>query len=507
MLDYLNANATFKCTLSPLVNFTLDEGNTKVTYNGRRVLTDTLKLIGTGACAPLTMQAGGVPVPCCCNLGKWIAPEMKVTAAGHKLLTQLSTNICQASPTPSMIVVANSGVLGGLCKGVALPGEMSASAIAASQSSTSNTNPDPKSQSPNQNPDQKSPTPNRNSDQKSPTPNRNSDLETPSSSQTSAEAVADQKPKFRCARCKQKCDYRMEGDPNEHFKKPIEYNIGGKKKISNPKKLDENYLKYLGKIAGLSIDLSKLNDETFCRNLLNAIAGKCTDADRYYVHSLIRRCELIDKIWGHEPWTYAAHHIIPGEQVFKNIPKLYYVSGLCIKSNEESSRVFNVNEAMNCIMLLMRDKSTKYDSEPYKVIRRLQDYHKKLPKFIRELMPPDERSSFDRMVETEAELEYKIQWHETQHKYSFKLQEADMLASAFPGKKLEVYSPYLQYRLEMLIERNIDLENICAREVRSRLIGVIEDVRQHLADFAIDPKRSYPYYVTKVNYFYTVQEG
>ena len=52
----------------------------------------------------------------------------------------------------------------------------------------------------------------------------------------------------------------------------------------------------------------------------------------------------------------------------------------------------------------------------------------------------------------------------------------------------------------------IDLDDVCLRKVREKILRVSRKVRQKLSDFAMDQCSSYPYFVTKTNYFYALRD-
>lgn len=113
MKKYLTVDAKFKCNASPKVNFTcLESVNKKVKYNGKNVLTDSVKLIGSGQCKPLTLEAQGTPIPCCCSLQGWISTDNVAKICGKVLLVESSRNFCAAAPVPVPITVKQSGTDG-----------------------------------------------------------------------------------------------------------------------------------------------------------------------------------------------------------------------------------------------------------------------------------------------------------------------------------------------------------------------------------------------------------
>ena len=212
---------------------------------------------------------------------------------------------------------------------------------------------------------------------------------------------------------------------------------------------------------------------------------------------------------------------MPGKEVFGKLDKCYRIGSLFVDSDPKGKRrVFDINEAENCIMLLTGSSSEKYDSLFDNWLRKpfLSNYKKwanknALTKMIRDLFPvPDEAEQFCLMCAA------KIQWHNSHHSdemhggkyvYKFRRDEPPNLKEAlekkFGGKEHISYSEAVKN--EMLeIEDAIDLDDVCLRKVREKILRVSRKVRQKLSDFAMDQCSSYPYFVTKTNYFYALRD-
>ena len=510
MIDFLTEGATFKCLFSPLVKFTLKENvNRRVTHNGSLILTDSLTLKGSGKCIPHFINTLTVD-ECNCSLLRWLNSDSSTRIKGRDLLTRLSFNICiRALPkVPSPILITKSGVDGRLCKGLELSipnpeiraltqnllslaaadnpmseaeiksfaGALPTAAIFGSDFGSTKNDEDKKSE---------------------PTLKKDKPIEKNDVTGMN----------FRCAACSKDCSFRLNGKPEDHQAEAVK---------KDATKLRNNYWRALGKIAGLAINKKSLEEEAFCRQLLSAMSNpKFTDADRAYVASLVKRCEITREIHM-EPWTYAAHHIIPGDAILKKLPKCYSVANLRI---DPDNRVFDVNDAVNCIQLLRESSSKEH------VLNRLENnfkdfYKNTLNDAIRNLFPtPDNIEQFDLMCAVENRLRLKIQWHDTHHGftmnentrlYRFKRAELngalkDAIEKNFPGKELYSYDDKVMEQM-MSIERAINLDDLCVKEVRDRIVRLIADIRRHLSNFAKDPRASYPYFVTKTNYFYAMKD-
>lgn len=228
---------------------------------------------------------------------------------------------------------------------------------------------------------------------------------------------------LRCLTCDRKnCKYRLEsfGEMSDEVK-------------NNSDKLRENYLKYL---------------ET---------TGNFSSADLAYKKSLKFPAT----------WIYAAHHIISGNQVFKQVPEIVKIANLC---------KYDINCAENCIML----------PSVRKWLDGLSDLNKSA-------------SAFDTMSIT------GMQWHSGNHSYSFDsddLQEIKKQIAFRTGKpgKVKTYVELLIIELKK-IKFAAD-EKVCPAQFITRMNKISEKVRDKLAAFNKNPAASYPYFVSREAYLF-----
>ena len=164
--------------------------------------------------------------------------------------------------------------------------------------------------------------------------------------------------------------------------------------------------------------------------------------------------------------TYAAHHILPGNQVLKQFPMCYYVANLSVNLDDDE-KVFDVNCAENCIMLL-----TKYQGGAVAAMQ-----------------------------------EFKTQWHSGGHAFKNKIPLQHLakvrakLPAKFKYKPIQDYVTALNAEMQK-IESGIDKNNICPAMVRQRLLNLIEKVRTHISAFSKNPVDSYPYFVSREAFCY-----
>lgn len=185
--------------------------------------------------------------------------------------------------------------------------------------------------------------------------------------------------------------------------------------------------------------------------------------------------------YGTRYWSYAAHHIISGNQVFKQLTELVRLADfLC----------YDINNAKNCIYLASKD-------EGYGAICKEQ----------RNI------SAYDVMSLS------KLQWHVGGHQYSFSKDELPLLRKniekncCLPNAEIRSYAELLQeevadfmaqLRQKQLCWYGEDAKAHKALKQRfSRGMNRISQrIRQKLGTFQKHASDSYPYYVSKEAYRY-----
>ena len=304
------------------------------------------------------------------------------------------------------------------------------------------------------------------------------------------------------------CEYCMSGELKSHELPPIK---------SNPDDLRKNYFEYIERLVNLDDIRVKYNlknraeDVEFYRQLVESLGTKGTRADKIYLKSLVKKYEIYDKT-KKIAWSDAAHHIIPGNQVFPEFPKIAYIANLGnFDDNDKDRRIFNINDSTNCIMLLTDNRSVKYDTIFDTIQKHFNKFYIRISNYIFSDDNLTDKQRYELMKSVEAQLEFKMQWHDTQHVYTFdKLERAnlnEMIQRKFGGRGLPPdYKTAICNELEN-IESDIDVKNACPKIVRKRIINVIEKVKNHLTRFADSPCKSYPFFVTKRNVYYALFEG
>ena len=182
-------------------------------------------------------------------------------------------------------------------------------------------------------------------------------------------------------------------------------------------------------------------------------------------------------------WRYAAHHLISGNQVFKQNPELVRLARFC---------GYDINAYANCIMLV---------GYP-------EDY------------PDDERMKSVKAYEVMSEG--RVQWHVGGHSYTFAEDEKAMICKQIGIRNkikltppdVKTYAELVQVEIEKLQQRLTAKKNqhrICyaeqqeKRRLCSKLDYISNKIKEKLAAFSDvgKPHHSFPFFVSKEAYRYT----
>lgn len=185
--------------------------------------------------------------------------------------------------------------------------------------------------------------------------------------------------------------------------------------------------------------------------------------------------------YGTRYWSYAAHHIISGNQVFKQLTELVRLADFLH---------YDINNAKNCIYLASKE-------EGYGAVRK------------------DQRniSAYDVMSLS------KLQWHVGGHQYSFAKDELPVLRQNIektrhiPNAEIRPYADLLQEEVADFTAQ-LRQEQRCwyGKDAKAQeqlrehfyqgMNAISQRIRQKLGAFQNRPSDSYPYYISKEAYRY-----
>lgn len=220
------------------------------------------------------------------------------------------------------------------------------------------------------------------------------------------------------------------------------------------------------------------NDSMILRKNYNAAKPHTDRYDRYFDEVVVPLGDSKEN-----KWRYAAHHLISGNQVFKQNPELVRLAHFC---------GYDINAYANCIMLVGYP-------EDYPDVE-----HKK------------NISAYDVMSES------RVQWHVGGHSYRFDVEEKAEICRqiGIRNKKkiapsdIKTYAELVQAEIEKLKQRLMakkDRQMICyaAEQEKRKLCGKLDhiaaEIKSKLAAFTDvgKPHHSFPYFVSKEAYRYT----
>ncbi|MDO5296542.1 MAG: AHH domain-containing protein [bacterium] len=221
------------------------------------------------------------------------------------------------------------------------------------------------------------------------------------------------------------------------------------------------------------------NDSRQLRDNYNAAKPHADSYDVYFD-------ETVEPLGNGKPnkWRYAAHHLLSGNQVFKNNSELVRLARFC---------GYDINAYENCIMLVGYPEDYP-DSERMKHV-----------------------TAYDVMSEG------RVQWHVGGHSYTFAdAEEKAMICKqigirnkiAIGPEEIKSYAELVQEEIDRLTDRlnnkkNRDLVCFASKQAQAQLCAklnrISQKIKAKLAAFAEEgkPHHSFPYYVSKEAYRFT----
>ncbi len=392
----------FYCATNSPVVFTIEETG-KVTHKNSQVLTITTQLQPAGICSILTAAANGIPQPCKFEQTPWLNFDLKNKSESGNLLTSESCCMCSVG---GMIKVRAANAMGFKKGSVSVDSASSAEKVEVAETSSEKKSV-PRSIT-------NTPVDSKNASKEDitakPSETRQEINQPPQKTKAESKPLSDDK-KFtlQCKSCERKgCKYRRE----KFGEFATEVN-------NDSVILRTNYKKFLGEGKNL------------------------TAADRNYLESL--------KMGG--AWSYAAHHVISGNQVFKQVPKVTKIAQAC---------GYDINCAENCIMLPSKSEG-----------------HGELTAIGKSA------SAFDVMSMT------GMQWHVGGHSYKFSADELEEIKRRTGrGNKVKSYAELLIEDLQKISNRIGD--DVCPAKVISTLNNLSLRVKEKLASFKKIPQKVFP---------------
>lgn len=218
------------------------------------------------------------------------------------------------------------------------------------------------------------------------------------------------------------------------------------------------------------------NSNQLQRNYNQKIATTADDFDKYY-----------QSISQQEPgYAYPAHHVIPGNEVLNCFPRLVKMAHIC--GNDCKEYIYDVNNALNCAMLVSKRKGKEYGR----------------------------KTEFMKGVEGyDAMSDVRLQWHLARHSYSFSDDELAGLKKRIEKRfgpravlNVNTYENLLKAELARL-EASMLKYKVCRNTPQQkalfvrRMNAISKKVRNKLLSFSNKPSDSFPFYVSRPAYLYS----
>lgn len=260
--------------------------------------------------------------------------------------------------------------------------------------------------------------------------------------------------------------------------------VQAKAQISEKKRPDDNLLcpgcekqaqcSYFN--ATDKLEENENNSNQLQRNYNQKIATKADNFDKYY-----------QNISQQEPgYAYPAHHVIPGNEVLNCFPRLVKMAHIC--GNDGKDFIYDVNNALNCAMLVSKRKGKEY-SQQTEFMKGVKSY--------------------------DAMSDIRLQWHLARHSYSFNDDELAGLKKRIEKRvgpraalSINTYENLLKAELARL-EASMLKNKVCRNTPQQkalfvrRMNAISKKVRNKLLSFSNKPSDSFPFYVSRPAYLYS----
>ena len=439
--EYLTEAAVFQCTLG--MQFRAQEvANGKAKYKGRKLLTSAAMLLPKQTPIPCSfLQTPAGPVPCPCTIGPLL--DGVIHCAGEPLLTTSAKAVC---PAGQLVTPSSSGSDNHIIYGAARTAKVPAIIWPVREKTKATEQPMQKEAGTGKMTAASAAAVPLTRENPAPAKKDAPQKEEVAAEKTSAAPTEEDVPSFRagmlCSCSPRKaecvnCTYRLDNDPP-------------------------------------AVD----NDSMILRKNYNAAKPHTDRYDRYFD-------EVVEPLGDSKSrqWSYAAHHLISGNQVFKQNAELVRLARFC---------GYDINAYVNCIMLVGYPEGYPFDAHGKSV------------------------SAYEVMSEG------RVQWHVGGHSYRFDADEKTMICKQIGIRNkikltppdIKTYAELVQKEIEKLKERLTSkkdrrmtcyMETTAKRAFCERLHRISRKIKDKLAAFSDvgKPHHSFPYFVSREAYLYT----
>ncbi|WP_314653898.1 hypothetical protein [uncultured Selenomonas sp.] len=444
--EYLTEAAVFQCTQGRKFQADKKIGG-KASYKGKKLLTSPIRLIPKQPpilCPLLPPLPNGAPSPCSCT---FVTLEGGVEHKdGGKLLTMKASVLCGVTPALQPIIPTRSGSDNHIIYGAAHNAKVPAIVWPVRENTKAT--------------------------------EQTMQKEAGTGKTTTASAAAVPLTQENPALAKKNTPQKEEDAAEKTAAAPTEEDVpsfrAGMLCSCSPRKAECVNCTYRLDNEPPAVD----NDSMILRKNYNSAKPHTDRYDRYFDEVVVPLGDSKEN-----KWRYAAHHLISGNQVFKQNPELVRLAHFC---------GYDINAYANCIMLVGYP-------EDYPDVEHMKSV-----------------SAYDVMSES------RVQWHVGGHSYRFDVEEKAEICRQIGIRNkrklapsdIKTYAELVQTEIEKLKQRLMakkDRQMICyaAEQEKRKLCGKLDhiaaEIKSKLAAFTDvgKPHHSFPYFVSKEAYRYT----
>ena len=420
----------------------------KASLSGSTLLTVDARPQPTGICPILTEIAGGTPQKCRCQISSWMLPSRTCFVEGKALLTTASNALCSFGGMISVVPMVSKVVVG---TGVSSVNNAEKNDFSWEESKGAS---DRKKR-----PEESKKTPSE---------------EAPGGADgipESAPSQAMQTAAVMTAAAVSLVESVLEDRDQEKQAAAILENMLCSGDCAADKREACPY--YQDHLSRSDEEVTVVNDSFILGANYEEARFQRDDIDAHYT--------ALKEEYGTTYWSYAAHHIISGGQVFKQEPEIVRLADFLH---------YDITNAENCIFLISKGQGYGDETKAERPI-----------------------SAYDAMGRA------RLQWHLGGHQYTLPAEELELIRQRIQKQTgqsaadIQSYADLLRQDMgdfkiwlrqhPCWYSRDETKQKALAAKFNKGMHKISQRIRRKLGDFTEKPSSSYPYYVSKEAYRYT----
>ena len=447
-MEFLPEKTTlFRCVANVTPFLCSCSGKARLLVGGT-LLTVDARPQPTGICQIKTAAANGVPQPCICQISAWMLPSQTCSVEGKALLTTVSKTQCSVGGTISVFKSASKVVTGTGVSSVNTAEKNDFSWEEVKGTSDKNKRPEASKETPPED-----------------TPGGADGIPKSAPSQVVQTAAV------MTAAAASLVESILEDRAREKQAVAVLENMLCSGDCAADKREACPY--YQDHLSRSDDEVTVLNDSFQLGVNYEEARFQRDDIDAHYT--------ALKEEYGTTYWSYAAHHIISGGQVFKQEPEIVRLADFLH---------YDINNAENCIFLISKGQGYGDETKAERPI-----------------------SAYDAMGRA------RLQWHLGGHQYTLPAEELELIRQRIQkqtGQSAADIQSYADLLRQDMADFKIWLrqhpcwysqdetkQKALAAKFNKGMHRISRRIRRKLGDFTEKPSSSYPYYVSKEAYRYT----